>query len=54
MGNFYLLVVDGLGVGAQEDAADYGDTDANTLRHVCETDWLPSAQFPKDGAGQHH
>lgn len=36
MGNCYLLVIDGLGVGAQEDAADYGDEGANTLRHVCE------------------
>ncbi|MDZ7771798.1 MAG: phosphopentomutase [Balneolaceae bacterium] len=35
MGNCYLLVIDGLGVGAQEDAADYGDHNANTLGHVC-------------------
>ena len=36
MGNFYLLVIDGLGVGAQEDAADYGDEGENTLGHVCQ------------------
>lgn len=36
MGNCYVLVIDGLGVGAQEDAADYGDEGENTLGHVCE------------------
>ncbi len=36
MGNCYVLVIDGLGVGAQEDAADYGDEGENTLAHVCE------------------
>lgn len=35
MGNAYILVIDGLGIGAQPDAADYGDTNANTLAHVC-------------------
>lgn len=41
MGNFYVIVVDGLGVGAQEDAAEYGDEGENTLGHVCEaTDCL--------------
>ena len=33
-GNFVLLVIDGLGVGAQEDAHLYGDTGSNTLGHV--------------------
>jgi phosphopentomutase len=36
MGNFYVLVIDGLGVGAQKDAIQYGDEEANTLGHVCE------------------
>lgn len=36
MGNCYLIVIDGLGVGAQEDAADYGDESENTLVHVVE------------------
>lgn len=35
MGNCYVIVIDGLGVGAQEDAADYGDEHENTLGHVC-------------------
>ena len=34
MGNLYLVIIDGLGVGAQEDAADYGDIDMNTLGHI--------------------
>lgn len=29
-----LIVLDGVGVGALPDAADYGDTGANTLQHV--------------------
>lgn len=36
MGNCYVIVIDGLGVGAQEDAAEYGDAGENTLAHVCE------------------
>ena len=32
----FLLVLDGLGVGALPDAARYGDADANTLAHLCE------------------
>lgn len=35
MGNFYVIVIDGLGIGAQEDAAEYGDEGENTLVHVC-------------------
>lgn len=31
-----LLVVDGFGVGASSDAADYGDTAAHTLAHLAE------------------
>lgn len=34
MGNVYLIVIDGLGVGAQEDAYLYGDEGSNTLGHV--------------------
>lgn len=36
MGSCYVIVIDGLGVGAQEDAAEYGDVGENTLGHVCE------------------
>ncbi len=31
-----LLVIDGLGIGALPDAADYGDADANTLGHLAQ------------------
>lgn len=31
-----LLVIDGLGIGALPDAAEYGDADANTLVHLAE------------------
>jgi phosphopentomutase len=34
MGNVYLIIIDGLGVGAQEDAHLYGDEGMNTLGHV--------------------
>lgn len=34
MGRAFLIVIDGLGVGAQEDAADYGDAGADTLGKV--------------------
>jgi len=30
-----LIIIDGLGIGAQEDASEYGDKDADTLGHVC-------------------
>jgi len=35
MGSVYLIIIDGLGVGAQEDAHLYGDESMNTLGHVC-------------------
>jgi len=31
-----LIVLDGIGVGALPDAGDYGDENANTLKHLCE------------------
>lgn len=34
MNNVYLVIIDGLGVGAQEDAASYGDEGMNTLGNV--------------------
>lgn len=34
MGNCYLIIIDGLGVGAQEDADQYGDVGMNTLGHI--------------------
>jgi len=31
-----VLVIDGLGVGAMPDAAEYGDADSNTLSHLAD------------------
>ena len=36
MKRVFLIVIDGLGVGAQEDAFHYGDADANTLKSALE------------------
>ncbi len=32
---FVTIVLDGVGIGAQPDAAQYGDVGSNTLAHVC-------------------
>ncbi|NCP84728.1 MAG: phosphopentomutase [Bacteroidetes bacterium] len=34
MGNFFLIILDGVGCGHQEDAEFYGDVGSNTLGHV--------------------
>ena len=42
-----LIVLDGVGIGALPDAVSYGDSDANTLLHVAQTDGrmqLPNLQ----------
>jgi phosphopentomutase len=51
MGRFFVLIIDGLGVGAQEDAAEYGDEGANTFQHVCEAAGCRLPNFEKLGAG---
>lgn len=51
MGNAYVIVVDGLGVGAQEDAADYGDSEMNTLGHVSEETGVKLSNLQKMGLG---
>ena len=37
MSLFVTIVLDGVGIGAQPDAARYGDEASNTLAHVCAT-----------------
>jgi phosphopentomutase len=37
MARLMLLIIDGLGCGAQEDSHEYGDANANTLKHVVDT-----------------
>lgn len=51
MGNVFLLVIDGLGAGAQEDAHEYGDENTNTLAHVCEATGCRLPNFQKLGLG---
>jgi phosphopentomutase len=47
-----LLVIDGFGIGALPDAAEYGDADANTLVHLAETvDGLSLPNFEMLGLG---
>ena len=48
-----LLVIDGCGVGALPDAADYGDAEANTLVHLAESvGGLSLPNFEMLGLGQ--
>lgn len=51
MGNVYLIIIDGLGVGAQEDASEYGDSDMNTLGHVSEETGVKLPNLQKMGIG---
>ena len=51
MGNCYLIIIDGLGVGAQEDAHIYGDEGMNTLAHVCEQTRVELPNLGKMGIG---
>ena len=47
-----LFVIDGFGIGALPDGADYGDADANTLTHLAETvDGLSLPNFEMLGLG---
>jgi len=51
MGNVYLIIVDGLGVGAQEDAHEYGDSEMNTLGHVSSQTGVQLPNLQKMGLG---
>ena len=51
MGDCYLLIIDGLGVGAQEDADKYGDKGSNTLGHVVAETRCALPEFEKLGLG---
>ena len=46
-----LLVIDGWGIGAQEDAEKYGDQSAHTIGHVSEITMLKLPNFQKMGLG---
>jgi len=51
MSRFIVLVIDGLGIGAQEDAEQYGDSSADTLGHVSEISGCHLPNFSKLGLG---
>lgn len=51
MSNCYVIVIDGLGVGAQEDSVEYGDEHENTLGHVCEATGCRLPNLEKMGLG---
>lgn len=51
MSRFIVLVIDGLGIGAQEDAGQYGDSNADTLGHVSEVTGCELPNFEKMGLG---
>ncbi|AXJ01882.1 phosphopentomutase [Cyclonatronum proteinivorum] len=51
MSNFYLIIIDGLGCGHQEDAADYGDLGSNTLGHVIAETKVGLPNFTRLGLG---
>lgn len=51
MPRIFLVIIDGLGIGAQEDAADYGDEGADTLGHVCAKTNVSLPNFERMGLG---
>ena len=51
MGRLFLVVIDGLGIGAQEDADRYGDESANTLAGVSHATGCKLPNFEKLGLG---
>lgn len=51
MPRLFLTIIDGLGIGAQEDASEYGDKGANTLRGVSEQSGCKLPNFEKLGLG---
>ncbi|MFW6347678.1 MAG: phosphopentomutase, partial [Cyclonatronaceae bacterium] len=51
MGNFYSIILDGLGCGHQEDAAAYGDAGSNTLGNTLYETGVSLPNFQKLGLG---
>ncbi len=51
MGAVYLIVVDGMGIGAQGDAGLYNDSEANTLGHVSRDTGVELKNFEQLGLG---
>ena len=51
MHNFYLIILDGVGIGELPDAADYGDAGSNTLKNISELVDLQLPNLQKLGLG---
>jgi phosphopentomutase len=51
MNRSFLVVIDGLGIGAQEDAADYGDEHSDTIGHISEITGVKLPAFEQLGLG---
>jgi phosphopentomutase len=51
LNNFYLVILDGVGIGELPDAADYGDAESNTLKHISESVDLRLPNLQKLGLG---
>lgn len=51
MARCFLVIIDGLGIGAQEDAKEYGNEDAHTLGHVSEITRCKLPNFEAMGLG---
>lgn len=51
MARCFLVIIDGLGIGAQEDAEEYGDKNAHTLGHVSKITKCRLPNFEAMGLG---
>ena len=51
MKRIFLIVLDSLGIGAAPDAADFGDTGANTLKRIAASDQFHVPTLKKLGLG---
>ena len=51
MNNFFLIILDGVGIGELPDAAKYGDSGSDTLKHICEYTDLKLPNLQKLGLG---
>jgi phosphopentomutase len=51
LNNLFLIILDGVGIGELPDAADYGDSGSNTLKHIAENVGLELPNLQKLGLG---
>jgi phosphopentomutase len=51
LNNLFLIILDGVGIGELPDAAEYGDTGSNTLKHIAQSVDLKLPNLQKLGLG---